>query len=126
MSANKEREAALCDAAYVAGAQAGFDAAASGDPEALNKLITSRAGYLAVLKATRATIPSTSTDGVQAADPQWLADQVKNGIADFISDHWPDRRHGLGDIVANIQRIEVNATRIILLAGAAASPKEHP
>lgn len=52
--AQTEREAALCDAAYVAGAQAGFNAAASPDPMALHKLLETRAGYLAVLKRTAA------------------------------------------------------------------------
>lgn len=45
---------ALCDAAYIAGARAGFNAAASDDPTALDKLIQSRAGYLSALKESRA------------------------------------------------------------------------
>lgn len=41
---------ALCDSAYIAGAQAGFKAAQSDDVEALNKLIATRNGYLKALR----------------------------------------------------------------------------
>lgn len=46
-----DRQDALYDSAYVAGAKAGHNAAQSDDPEALNKLIATRSGYLKVLAA---------------------------------------------------------------------------
>jgi Lar family restriction alleviation protein len=63
-TAPAERVDALCDAAYVAGAQAGFNAAASDDPDALSKLVASRSGYIEVL---RASAPARAAEATQPA-----------------------------------------------------------
>jgi hypothetical protein len=51
-----DRVAALCDGQYVAGLKAGFMLGDHGDNDGLAKAIESRSGYVAVLRATRASI----------------------------------------------------------------------
>lgn len=61
-----DRQGALYDSAYIAGAKAGHNAAQSDDPEALNKLIATRAGYLKAL-ATPEVVPQ----GVFVPQEHW-------------------------------------------------------
>ncbi|CAN7592877.1 hypothetical protein LJR039_004313 [Pseudorhodoferax sp. LjRoot39] len=86
-TAPAERVDALCDAAYVAGAQAGFNAAASDDPDALSKLVASRSGYIEVLRATapaRAAEATQPAAAERAAEGRCLGDRcmftTRNGL----------------------------------------------
>lgn len=88
------RQDALCDAAYVAGAQAGFNAAASADPMALTKLLETRAGYLKALLQTRAGPQGASaTSAAPALETMreqltWIASYSVDDLWDKSPDAW--------------------------------------
>jgi hypothetical protein len=50
--------------------------------------------------------PAAPTDARDKA----LIEFVQNGIADFIADNWPDRKHDLTSIERGIRRIEIRLT----------------
>lgn len=42
-------------------------------------------------------------------------DWVRDGIANFIADNWPDRKHSLAEIEAGVRAIEINPPKASLL-----------
>ena len=43
-----------------------------------------------------------------AVSPEW----VRNGIADFVADNWPDRKYTLDQIEAGLRQIEINIAAV--------------
>ncbi|AIP62708.1 Lar family restriction alleviation protein [Burkholderia thailandensis] len=67
-----ERADALYDSAYCAGVQEGFRLGDAGDNEGLRKVLESRAGYVAVLRAARASSPNAAgAEGETAASEEF-------------------------------------------------------
>jgi len=58
---------------------------------------------------------------------QQLAEKVRDGIADFVADNWPDRKHSLSEIEAGIRAVEIKAhlIRCAPPAPGAAPPAEQ-
>lgn len=50
-------------------------------------------------------------------DLQAFAEKVRDGIADYVADHMPDKKHSLAEIDLYIRRIEINAD-MVAAAGA--------
>ncbi len=67
------------------------------------------------MHAHAAAVAAATHPAVQV-DPAW----VRNGIADFVADNWPDRKHTLAEIEAGIRAIEINPPPSLYAAPAVA------
>lgn len=82
-----------------------------------------------VLAALSATTPAQSIADTAGAklDLQAFAEKVRDGIADYVADNMPDRKHSLSEIDLYVRKIEINAAMIASPAidAAGASSNEH-
>lgn len=68
------------------------------------------AGRTALTSGVQALPAPVSAQGDEVdAARQAFADRVREGIADFAADNWPDRKHSLAEIESGIRAIEINA-----------------
>jgi len=58
------------------------------------------------------TQPTQDADSREAERVKAAAVWVRDGIADFIADNWPDRKHTLNEIADGIKAIEINPAAI--------------
>ncbi|MBP0714862.1 hypothetical protein ABXK61_16275 [Burkholderia sola] len=104
----EERADALYDSAYCAGVQEGFRLGDAGDNEGLRKVLESRAGYVAVLRASRA--PRTDVAGGVDELPHWF-DMFLTNVCEL-----PDRNSPEGEpdaIVATLDELRNCAVNAI-------------